>query len=91
MPSAPSTAAGLPFGMKLATDRLPLAAPAYTSVALDPTSQTAVYTGADGTIIEAGKHGTNRSFATASQSGGGDGGGPQQQGQDDSVTDYDDD
>jgi putative ATP-grasp target RiPP len=70
------------------TDRLPESPPAYSRVELDPATQTARYLDDGGQVIEAGKHGTNKTTGTATRSGGGDGAKPQEQVQDDSTTDY---
>lgn len=78
----------IPWGLRLATDRLPIAPPAYETVVLDGDTQTARYTAADGAVIEMGKHGTNATRGTATMSGGGDGANPQEQTQDDNTTDY---
>ncbi len=77
--------------MQLATDRLPHGLPSYEAVTLDPDTQTAVYRDSLSSIIEAGKHGTNRTVGTATMSGGGDGQEGQRESQDDNATDYDDD
>lgn len=83
----------IPWGMRLATDRFPHALPAYDSVELDPHTQTAVYRDSIGTIIEMGKHGTNRTIGTATMSNtrGGDGPERQEETQDDQTTDYESD
>ncbi|CAK7284275.1 putative ATP-grasp-modified RiPP [Streptomyces misionensis] len=82
---------GAPWAMRLVTDRLPVGPAPYVSVVLDPGSQTACYTDADGRLVEMGRHGTSRTTGTASVSGGGDGQGPQPQTQDDHTTDYESD
>lgn len=80
-----------PWAMRLVTDRLPVSTPPYSDVALDPYTQTAVYTDARGQVVEVGRHGTSKTSGTASMSGGGDGQGPQSQTQDDNTTDYESD
>ncbi|GHA69053.1 hypothetical protein GCM10010330_22770 [Streptomyces tendae] len=80
-----------PWAMRLVTDRLPISPAPYTSVTLDPATQTARYTDAVGRVVEMGKHGTSRTSGTASVSGGGDGQQPQPQAQDDTTTDYESD
>lgn len=77
-----------PWAMRLVTDRLPIGAPAYTAVTLEPSSQTAVYTDTTGQRVEMGQHGTNQTSPTTSQSGGSDGSSPQPQTADDSNPDY---
>ncbi|PNG21878.1 hypothetical protein C1J00_12470 [Streptomyces cahuitamycinicus] len=77
--------------MRLVSDRLPVRPPSYANVVLDGPSQTARYMGADGRVIEMGKHGTSKTTGTASISGGGDGQNPQPQAQDDHTTDYESD
>ncbi|WP_329176661.1 putative ATP-grasp-modified RiPP [Streptomyces sp. NBC_01477] len=79
------------WAMRLVTDRLPVGPPSYATVTLDEVTQTARYTGADGQLVELGKHGTNKIVGTASVSGGGDGQNPQPQTQDDNTTDYESD
>jgi putative ATP-grasp target RiPP len=81
----------IPWGMRLVSDRLAPAPPAYVSVELDPDTQMAVYRDSTGGIIEMGKHSTNRDRNTSTVSGGGDGEEPQRQTQDDSVTDHESD
>ncbi len=80
-----------PWAMQLVTDRLPVAPPSYTAVALDALTQTACYTDAAGQVVEMGKHGTNQTKPTTSMSGGGDGIDPQSQTADDSTPDYESD
>ncbi|GCD44514.1 putative ATP-grasp-modified RiPP [Streptomyces paromomycinus] len=80
-----------PWGLCLVTDRLPAGPPTYASVYLDEGTQTAVYTDANGRVVEMGKHGTNKTTGTASFSGGGDGQQPAPQVQDDNTTDYESD
>ena len=87
-----------PWGLRLMTDRLPVAPPLYAGVELDPVTQIARYTDADGLVIEMakdpGKHGTSKTKGTASMSGGsagGDGEAPKPQSQDDVTTDYESD
>lgn len=80
-----------PWAMRLVTDRLTAAPPAYATVTLDEATQTARYTDAAGQVVEMGKHGTNKTKGTASVSGGGDGQTPQPQTQDDNTTDYESD
>jgi putative ATP-grasp target RiPP len=80
-----------PWAMRLVTDRLPVGPPPYAAVTLDEATQTARYTDALGQVVEMGKHGTNKTKATASVSGGGDGQNPQPQSQDDNTTDYESD
>lgn len=80
-----------PWGLRLVIDRLPAPLSAYASVHLDESTQTAVYTDADGRVVEMGKHGTNKTTGTASFSGGGDGQQPSPQVQDDNTTDYESD
>ncbi|MGW0461152.1 putative ATP-grasp-modified RiPP [Streptomyces tendae] len=80
-----------PWVLRLVTDRLPTSPAPYTSVTLDPATQTARYTDAVGRVVEMGKHGTSRTSGTASVSGGGDGQQPQPQAQDDTTTDYESD
>lgn len=77
-----------PWAMRLVSDRLPVAAPPYSSVALDPATQTTRYLDPAGQPVQMGKHGTNKTSGTASMSGGGDGTKPQPQRQDDNTTDY---
>jgi putative ATP-grasp target RiPP len=79
-----------PWAMRLVTDRLPVG-PSYAAIELDAATQTAVYTDADGQVVEMGKHGTSKTTGTASMSGGGDGQNPQPQTQDDNTTDYESD
>lgn len=80
-----------PWGLSRVTDRLPASPPGHAEVVLDPVTQTARYLDHQGRVIEAGKHGTNRSASTATKSGGGDGNAPQVQTADDSTTDYEQD
>ncbi|MCF2532136.1 putative ATP-grasp-modified RiPP [Yinghuangia soli] len=82
------TSAQVPWALRLVTDRLPVGPPEYASVVLDPTTQMARYTDADGVVVEMGERGTSRTRGTASMSGGGDGNSPQTQSQDDNTTDY---
>ncbi|MEW1549907.1 putative ATP-grasp-modified RiPP [Streptomyces tsukubensis] len=80
--------------MQLVTDRLPVLPPPYAHIELDPRTQLARYTDADGQIVEMGKHGTSKTKGTASMSGGsagGDGQTPKPQTQDDATTDYESD
>ncbi|MGW1276145.1 putative ATP-grasp-modified RiPP [Streptomyces tsukubensis] len=77
--------------MRLVTDRLPVGAPTYAVVTLDPGTQTARYADETGRPVEMGKHGTSKTKNTASVSGGGDGSTPAQQKQDDNHTDYESD
>ncbi|MEU3838941.1 putative ATP-grasp-modified RiPP [Streptomyces sp. NPDC028635] len=88
MPAGPAKA---PWALLLVSDRLPVSPPSYTTVVLDPVTQTARYTNASGDVVEMGKHGTSRTTGTASVSGGGDGQTPQPQTQDDNTTDYESD
>ncbi|MGV9271838.1 putative ATP-grasp-modified RiPP [Streptomyces griseosporeus] len=83
--------AHMPWAWRLVTDRLPIGAPPYVAVSLDPTTQTACYTDAAGQVVQMGKHGTSRTTGTASVSGGGDGEMPQPQTQDDVTTDFESD
>lgn len=78
----------MPWGLGLATDRLPASAPGYAHVALDPTTQIARYFDASGLEMDMGAHGTSKTKGTASVSGGGDGSAPAAQKQDDNYTDY---
>ncbi|MFF8571210.1 putative ATP-grasp-modified RiPP [Streptomyces sp. NPDC015408] len=80
-----------PWALRLVTDRLPILPPIYTTVDLDPATQTAHYTDAVGQVVEMGRHGTSRTSSTVSVSGGGDGQQPQPQSQDDTTTDYESD
>ncbi|MQS39808.1 putative ATP-grasp-modified RiPP [Streptomyces katsurahamanus] len=85
---------GVPWGLGLVRDRLPVSPPAYARVELDPVTQLARYRDADGQVVEMGKHGTNKTKGTASMSGGsggGDGEAPKPQVQDDVTTDYESD
>ncbi|WP_185836679.1 putative ATP-grasp-modified RiPP [Streptomyces sp. WAC 06783] len=84
-------AAEAPWALRLVTDRLPAGPTPYTSVHLDEETQIAVYTDADGRVVEMGKHGTNKTTGTATFSGGGDGQEPTPQVQDDNTTDYESD
>lgn len=84
-------AAGTPWGLRLVTDRLPVAPVSYDRVVLDPGTQTATYYDQAGQVIEMGKHGTNKTKGTASMSGGGDEAKPKPQTQDDTTTDYESD
>ncbi|WP_405978728.1 putative ATP-grasp-modified RiPP [Streptomyces sp. NBC_00158] len=77
-----------PWAMRLVTDRLPIGSPAYATVTLDPSTQTARYTDATGQRVGMGQHGTNQTNPTTSQSGGSDGNAPQPQTADDSNPDY---
>lgn len=88
---SPAASTQAPWAMRLVTDRLAVSPAPYTSVTLDPTTQTARYTDAVGRVVEMGKHGTSRTSGTASVSGGGDGQQPQSQSQDDTTTDYESD
>lgn len=81
----------VPWGWTRLTDRLPASPPPYTSVTLDPITQTAQYRDVTGQVIEMGKHGTSRTRGTASMSSGPDGKGPPPQVQDDNTTDYESD
>ncbi|MEJ1195834.1 MULTISPECIES: putative ATP-grasp-modified RiPP [unclassified Streptomyces] len=83
--------AQVPWALRLVTNRSPLASAPYANVALDATTQTALYTDASGRVVEMGRHGTSRTSSTASVSGGGDGQQPQPQSQDDTTTDYESD
>jgi len=81
-----------PWALRLVTDRLPAAPALYSTVLLDPSTQTARYTDAAGRVVEMGRHGTSKTRGTASISGGGDdGNGPQPRTQDDNTTDYESD
>mgnify|MGYP005799157855 CR=1 FL=1 len=80
-----------PWALRLVTDRFPHTCPAPAGTALDPNTQLALHIDTDGTVIELGKHGTNRTRGTATMSGSGDGSTPQHQSQDDNITDYDND
>ncbi len=80
--------AGAPWGWGRMSDRLPMEPLPYSRVELDPTTQCARFYDAAGQIVGMGKHGTSKTFGTASKSGGGDGNGPQEQVQDDNTTDY---
>lgn len=61
----------------------------YASVELDPVTQTGVYRDAEGSIVQMGKHGTNKTTSSATATSGGDGGdGKPPKGDADSVTDY---
>ncbi|QXJ25817.1 putative ATP-grasp-modified RiPP [Actinomadura graeca] len=84
-------AGAAPWGWSRAVDRLPESPSDYVGVVLDPLTQTARYIDADDQVIEAGRHGTNKTRGTATKSGGGDGKGPQEQVQDDNTTDYETD
>lgn len=86
--TALTPSAASPWAMRLISDRLPCAPPAYATVVLDSATQTAHYLDADGRLVQIGKHGTNKTSGTASMSGGGDGDKPQPQKQDDNTTDY---
>ncbi|MDX2925795.1 MULTISPECIES: putative ATP-grasp-modified RiPP [Streptomyces] len=88
---SPAASTQAPWAMRLVTDRLAVSPAPYTSVTLDPATQTARYTDAVGRVVEMGKHGTSRTSGTASVSGGGDGQQPQPQSQDDTTTDYESD
>ncbi|MET8831935.1 putative ATP-grasp-modified RiPP [Streptomyces sp. NPDC004610] len=84
----------VPWGLRLVTDRLPVAPPPYAGVELDPLTQLARYTDEAGQVVEMGKHGTSKTKGTASMSGGsggGDGEKPKPQVQDDVTTDYESD
>ncbi|MFI1012624.1 putative ATP-grasp-modified RiPP [Streptomyces sp. NPDC020965] len=81
----------VPWGLGLATDRLPVSPPPYAHVELDPLTQLARYTDAAGQVIEMSKHGTNKTKGTVSKSGGSggsDGQAPKPQVEDDVTTDY---
>ncbi|WP_030677925.1 putative ATP-grasp-modified RiPP [Streptomyces rimosus] len=80
-----------PWALRLVTDRHPAGPPPYTSVHLDERTQTAVYTDANGRVVELARHGTNKTTGTATFSGGGDGQEPTPQVQDDNTTDYESD
>lgn len=83
-----------PWGLRLVTDRLPVSPPPYARVELDPVTQLARYTDANGAVVEMGKHGTSKTKGTASMSGGsggGDGQAPKPQVQDDVTTDFESD
>ncbi len=82
-----------PWALRLVTNRSPQPPTPYANVALDATTQAALYTDASGRVVEMGRHGTSRTSSTASVSGGGDGDGqqPQPQSQDDTTTDYESD
>ena len=84
---------GQPWGLSLVTDRLPLSPPAYARVELDPATQQGVYLDQDGRAIDMaeGKHGTNRTKATATQSTQGDSNRPVPETNDDSTSDYESD
>lgn len=82
---------GVPWGMGRVSDRLPIPAPGYARVELDPVTQLARYFDTDGQVVEMGKHGTSKTRGSASFSGDSDGQGPQPQRQDDNITDYDQD
>lgn len=77
-----------PWALRLATPRQPVTPAGYTTVALDPTTQTAIYRDDAGHIIEMGSHGTNKSQGTTTTSGGSDGNGPAPQTSDDNNVDY---
>ncbi|MFE4666672.1 putative ATP-grasp-modified RiPP [Streptomyces sp. NPDC056716] len=82
----------VPWGLRLVTDRLPVSAPPYARVELDPLTQLARYTDTAGQVVELGKHGTSRTKGTTSKSGGSggtDGQAPKPQVEDDVTTDYD--
>lgn len=81
----------IPWGLTKMTARLPVADPPYARVELDFATQTGRYYAVDGEIIEAGRHGTNRTVRTASMSGGGDGAKPQPRVADDTTVDFESD
>jgi putative ATP-grasp target RiPP len=66
----------LPWGLRqvapfTSADPLP-----YVRVELDPASQTTLRFAVDGTLVELGKHGTNREIRQPTQTPGPDGGDP---------------
>lgn len=77
-----------PWALRLATPRRPITPPGYTSVTLDPSTQTAVYRNSAGRVVEMGTHGTNKTQGTTTTSGGSDGGKPTPQSNDDNNVDY---
>lgn len=78
-----------PWGLTRMTDRLAESPPLYARAEIDPVTQTALFYDGQGAPIDLGAHGTNKEFATATQSGGGGDGAnpPKPQTNDDSNKD----
>ncbi|WP_433892246.1 putative ATP-grasp-modified RiPP [Streptomyces sp. CA-111067] len=89
MPKQQYLKARLPWALGLVTDRFPAAPPAWEKVVLDPQTQTARYSAADGgPVVTTAGHGTSRTSGTTSLSGGSDGKNPKPQTNDDNTVDY---